>query len=261
MTAPDPSPQAYPEADEYVFTLAEPLPLARVDRVVIGKWDALYADALRRGAEAAFPGVPVEVCRAGEAVLAALRARRADLALLGLTFADRDGVEVVRTVAAAGLATRLMIVSGRKDELSLHALRQTRLDGFFDPLAEDAAKLVPALRAVAEGRGYLSESLRRELFLARSAGVVALQLTRMELQVLGVIGDGSDDGEAAVRLQLSDSTVRTHRRNLMRKLGVATSAKLVREAVRLGVVRIRSDGAIERPGLARETAERRGGTG
>lgn len=257
MATPDPMPQVYPEPEEFVFTLAEPSPLARVERVVIGKWDSLYADALRRAVEAAFPGVPTEICRRGEAVLAALQGRRADLALLGLTFADRDGVEVVQAVAGARLATRLMIVSGRKDEVSLHALRQTRFDGFFDPLAEDAARLVPALQAVAEGRGYLSESLRRELFLTRSAGVVALQLTSAELQVLGVIGDGSDDLEAAERLQLSDSTVQTHRRNLMRKLGVATSAKLVREAVRLGVVRIRSDGAIDRPGLERMLAARK----
>ena len=257
MVPPEPLSPIYPEAEDFVFTLAEPLPLGRVERVVIGKWDSLYADALRRAAESAFPGVPALVCRGGDEVLAALRERRADVALLGLTFSDRDGVEVVQAVAAARLATRLMIVSGRKDELSLHALRQTRFDGFFDPLAEEAAMLVPALQAVAAGRGYLSESLRRELFLARSAGVVALQLTQAELQVLGVIGDGSDDREAAVRLELSESTVQTHRRNLMRKLGVGTSAKLVREAVRLGVVRIRSDGAVERPGLERMLAARK----
>lgn len=257
MVPPEPLSPIYPEAEDFVFTLAEPLALGRVERVVIGKWDSLYADALRRAAESAFPGVPALVCRGGDEVLAALRERRADVALLGLTFSDRDGVEVVQAVAAARLATRLMIVSGRKDELSLHALRQTRFDGFFDPLAEEAAMLVPALQAVAAGRGYLSESLRRELFLARSAGVVALQLTQAELQVLGVIGDGSDDREAAVRLELSESTVQTHRRNLMRKLGVGTSAKLVREAVRLGVVRIRSDGAVERPGLERMLAARK----
>ncbi len=256
MATPDPTPQVYPEPEDYVYSLAEPLPLEHVARVVVGKWDALYADALRRAAETAFPGVPIDVCRRGGDVLATLESRRADLALLGLTFADRDGVEVVQAVAAGRLATRLMIVSGRKDELSLHALRQTRFDGFFDPLVEDAARLVPALQAVAAGRGYLSDSLRREMFLARSAGVVALQLTLAELQVLGVIGDGTDDREAAERLQLSDSTVQTHRRNLMRKLGVGTSAKLVREAVRLGVVRIRSDGSVDRPGLARILAER-----
>jgi DNA-binding NarL/FixJ family response regulator len=256
MTIPDPSCQVYPEPEDFVFTLAEPLPLDRVERVLIGKWDALYAEALRRAVDTAFPGVPVAICRRGDEVLAELQRQRVDLALLGLTFADRDGVDVVQAVAGARLATRLMIVSGRKDEVSLHALRQTRFDGFFDPLAEDAARLVPALRAVAEGRGFLSETLRRQLFLTRSAGVVALQLTATELQVLGVIGDGSDDREAAERLQLSDSTVQTHRRNLMRKLGVGTSAKLVREAVRLGVVRIRADGAIARPGWARLIAER-----
>ena len=71
-----------------------------------------------------------------------------------------------------------------------------------------------------------------------------------------MIGDGSDDREAATRLGLSVATVTTHRRNIMRKLDVPSSAKLVREAVRLGVVRIGPDGAIVRPGLEETIAAR-----
>jgi DNA-binding NarL/FixJ family response regulator len=92
--------------------------------------------------------------------------------------------------------------------------------------------------------------------LQRTAGVIAPRLTPAELQVFCVIGDGSDDREAAARLGLSKATVTTHRRNIMRKLGVSSSAKLVREAVRLGVVRIGPDGAIVRPGLEDTLAAR-----
>jgi hypothetical protein len=42
----------------------------------------------------------------------------------------------------------------------------------------------------------------------------------------------------------------------MHKLGIATSAKLVREAVRLGVVRIKPDGEVVRPGFEQLQAER-----
>jgi two-component system nitrate/nitrite response regulator NarL len=116
--------------------------------------------------------------------------------------------------------------------------------------------LVEALRSVASGRGYLSPSLRREMVSQRAAGVLALRLTPAELQVFCVIGDGSDDGEAAKRLAIKEATVQTHRRNIMRKLNVATSAKLVREAVRLGVVQIKPDGQIVRPGFEELVAAR-----
>jgi DNA-binding NarL/FixJ family response regulator len=256
LPAPESSPLVYVQNDDFFAVVGEPLPLHDLRRVVVAKWDSVYADALRNACVRAFPDTPVEVCRRGEDALRALRENPADLALLGLTFVDLDGVDVLQAIARERLATRVMVVSGRKDEHSLQALRAVRFDGFFDPLAESPEALVDALQQVASGRGYISPSLRRELFAQRSAGILALRLTPAELQVLGVIGDGSDDREAAERLGMSEATVQTHRRNLMRKLDVTTSAKLVREAVRLGVVRIKPDGTIVRPGFDRLSADR-----
>ena len=98
--------------------------------------------------------------------------------------------------------------------------------------------------------------MRRPLLSDRPLGLLGQRLTPAELQVFCVIGDGSTDHEAAARLGVSEATVQTHRRNLMRKLDVVTSAKLVREAVRLGVVRIEADGQIIRPGFERMLADR-----
>jgi DNA-binding NarL/FixJ family response regulator len=256
LPPPKPSPLVYLQDDSFHTAVGEPLPPGSVARVVIGKWDALYADALRMACERAFAGVAIVVSRCGEELLQALRDRPADVALLGLTFVDLDGVDVLQAIAREHLARRVMIVSGRKDEHSLQALRTSQFDGFFDPFAESVEALVDALRQVAEGHGYLSLSLRRQFAAQRSIGILAPRLSLSELQVFCVIGDGSDDAEAADRLGLSVATVQTHRRNIMRKLDIATSAKLVREAVRLGVVQIKSDGQIVRPGFEQMVASR-----
>jgi len=256
LPAPESSPLVYVQDDTFVAGVGEPLPLTDIRRIVVAKWDALYAEALRSACAQALPDAAVEVCRRGDDTLTALRARPADLALLGLTFADMDGVDVLDAIARERLATRTLLVSGRKDEHSLHALRTARFDGFFDPFGESLAQLIEVLRQIADGQGYISPSVRRPLLSDRPLGVLGQRLSPAELQVLCVIGDGSNDAEAAVRLGLSEATVETHRRNLMRKLDVATSAKLVREAVRLGVVRIEADGQIIRPGFARRFADR-----
>lgn len=253
---PAPSTLVYIQNDTFVAAVGEPLPLEEIGRVVIGKWDALYADALRTACERAFPGVATEVCRRGAEVLETLRARPAGIAVIGLTFVDVDGLDVLRTLGRERLARRVVVVSGRKDEHSLQSLRSAPFDGFFDPFAENVDELVAALRQVAAGQGYLSPTLRRELFAQRNTGVLAPRLTLAELQVFCVIGDGSDDREAAERLGLKVATVQTHRRNIMRKLNVSTSAKLVREAVRLGVVQIKPDGRIVRPGFDELSAAR-----
>lgn len=255
--APEFLPLVYVQNETFVALLGEPLSLSGVSRIVIAKWDGLYAQGLRVACAQAFDGTPVEICRTGEAALQSLRAQPAALVLMGLTFTDLDGLDVLGTLAREKLATRVLLVSSRKDEHSLQALRTARFDGFFDPLTEDFDALVAGIRAVVAGRGYISPSLHRQLLGRQSLGALDRFLTRTEHQVFCVIGDGSDNREAAERLGLSESTVLTHRRKIMQKLGVHSSAKLVREAVRFGVVRIASDGHIFRPGFEQLLSDRK----
>lgn len=258
MTLPTPKhrPLVYVQDEVFVAAVGEPLALTEVSRIVVAKWDGLYAEALRAACAQAFDGTPVEVCRLGGGALQSLRAEPAGLVLMGLTFADLDGVDVLQTIAGEHLAARVMLVSGRKDEHSLQALRTARFDGFFDPWNENFDALVAALQVVVSGRGYISPSLHRQLLGRQPLGVLGRWLTPAEHQVFAVIGDGSDNTEAAERLGLSEATVLMHRRSIMRKLGVHSSAKLVREAVRTGVVRIAPDGRIFRPGFEQILADR-----
>jgi DNA-binding NarL/FixJ family response regulator len=253
--APEPSPLVYVQDDTLIAAVGEPLALAEGGRILIAKWDGLYAEALHAACAQAFPDAAVTVCRRGDATLQTLRAKPADLVLTGLTFVDVDGVDVLEQIARENLATRVLVVSGRKDERCIQALRTVRFDGFFDSFVENPATLVDVLQQVAAGQGYISPSLRRQLS-GQPSGLLQLRLTPGELQVLCVIGDGSDNTEAAERLGLREATVQTHRRSIMRKLEVSTSAKLVREAVRLGVVRITPAGAVLRPGFDRLRADR-----
>ena len=252
--APGSSPLVYVQDDKFVAAVGEPLPLTSGSRIVVAKRDGLYAEALRSACAQAFPDAAIVTCRRGEETLQTLRAQAADLVLTGLTFVDLDGVDMLERIAREQLTKRVMVVSGRKDEHSMQALRTARFDGFFDPFSEDIETLVEALRQVAEGRGYISPSVRRQL-TGRPPEILGQRLTPGELQVFCVIGDGSDDAEAGARLGLSDSTVQTHRRNIMRTLDVPTSAKLVREAMRLRVVRITPAGAVIQPGFERKQAE------
>ncbi len=74
----------------------------------------------------------------------------ADFVLIGLTFVDLDGVDVLHGDRREQLARRVMIV-GPEDEHSFQALRTARFDAFFDPFVETVDNLVAALRQVAEG--------------------------------------------------------------------------------------------------------------
>lgn len=247
MPAPETAPPS-PPPDGY----------ASVRGVLIARWDQTCADALRLACQQAFPACQVSLCRQGFEALDLLRqGTPVDLLLLGLNFADLDGIDLLDYVIDNRLAKRVIIATSRRDEHSLRALRTARFDGFLDTSIETVRSLVPALRTVARGRDYISPTLRSYLIDRQAVGVLDQKLTISEINVLRVIGDGSSDIEAAEALGLSKSTVQTHRRNIMRKLDVSSSAKLVCEAIRLGVVRIAFDGTVIRPGVLSQDASQR----
>ena len=62
------------------------------------------------------------------------------------------------------------------------------------------------------------------------------RLTRRNREILQLIADGRTTAQIARQLSISESTAKTHRRNLMRKLGLSNKADLIRYAIRHGVV-------------------------
>lgn len=220
-----------------------------VDRIVIGQWGRTYAEALQAICLQAFPRAASTPCGTSRELLDTLREEPADLLLLALNLPDLDGIDLLQFVASEKLARRVLVVTQRREEHSLLALRDARFDGLLDTLEESVPALVQALRLVAAGGVYVSPAFRRQIIDRNSLGVLSQKLTAAEIRVFAAIGDGSTNGEAAALLGLRDSTVQTHRRNIMHKLGIPSSAKLVREAIRLGVIRIAADGRVIRPGF------------
>jgi len=96
-----------------------------------------------------------------------------------------------------------------------------------------------ALGRVAAGGRFLcdraTELLCRPATPAPPAAAGVHALTAREREVLSMIAQGDRSSTVARRLGLSVKTVQTHRRNLMMKLGVDSTAGLVRQALRLGL--------------------------
>lgn len=229
---------------------AAPLPpAASPKRIIIAKVDRMHSDALNWVCTQAFPGASIQICCNACDALALLRLTHACMLILGLSFPDMEGSDLLRIATREKLATRIVVVSQRSDEHLLLALRHLCFDGFIDSTSESIGTVQAIIRQIAAGHGYISPGIRHRLLNRKCAGVLQERLTPTEIQVLRMIGDGSDNDEAATLLGMRAATVQTHRRNIMRKLDICSSAKLVREAVRLGVVRISPEGQVFRPGL------------
>ena len=244
------------DAARLVAPPAVPRPVAVRERIVVVKGDRLRAEGVAHAALAACPDADVTVLQSAAAAAASLRAEPATLGLIGLDLPDQDGLDLLALIDRERWCRRVLVITGRRDERTLQVLRGARIDGCFDLTAEPAAALVAAIREVATGGTYFRPGRLESGRIAAAGPTLAQILTDMELRVFAVVGDGSDDRQAAERLGLSAATVHNHRQNLMRKLGVQTRAELMREALRRGVVRFTETGGVLTPGLEQALAER-----
>ncbi|HSV93542.1 MAG TPA: response regulator transcription factor, partial [Desulfobacterales bacterium] len=99
-------------------------------------------------------------------------------------------------------------------------------------------ELVRAIRTVAAGRRYVTPSIAERLVerLDTGAGRPPHEiLSDRELQVLVLLGRGRAVGEIAKELSLSVKTVSTYRARVLEKMGMGSTAQLIRYAVQNGL--------------------------
>jgi NarL family two-component system response regulator LiaR len=97
------------------------------------------------------------------------------------------------------------------------------------------ARLLKAIKAVAEGATWLDPEISRVLLHPRELSV-APHLSPRERAILRLIVDGYSNGEIAGRLECATATVHTHVLNLFRKLGVHDRVSAAVSALRCGLV-------------------------
>ncbi|MEE1756920.1 response regulator transcription factor [Streptomyces sp. SP18CS02] len=189
----------------------------------------------------------IEVVGEAEDGVAAVRVaaeQRPDLALLDIRMPHRNGIEAAREILAAsdGRTKVLMLTTFDLDEYVYEALA-AGASGF---LLKDATfpELLHAVRVVARGDALLAPAITRRLvgeFARQRAGVLPPRpvegLTAREAEVLVLIAKGMSNAEIAVRLTITDHTVKTHINRLFAKRGLRDRAQAVILAYELGLVR------------------------
>ena len=165
---------------------------------------------------------------------------RPDAILIDVNLPVVDGVEVTRTIHdRSPQICIVLLASAEDDELALRALRA----GATGYLAKDVdtALLPHVLRSALEGEAAISrrlamsliESYRRTPRGRTGFRPVRSELTDREWEVLDLLSTGARTEEIARTLVLSTETVRSHLKNLYRKLGVRSREEAAAEAHRL----------------------------
>jgi DNA-binding NarL/FixJ family response regulator len=203
------------------------MPLHTPITVVLAHFDDLFARGLRELIESdrslAIVAADVEHGR----ISVVLRAHRPDVAILDVRGLGK--LAEVRELSERHPATRLVLVGN-------------------EPSTAECVQLLAFGASACLGRGTQSRDVLNAIHLAsrglqvspRSArnssghqlAVGGTLLTKREAEVLPLLREGRSNAEIALALQVGVETVRTHARNIYRKLGVSSRRELADAPVR-----------------------------
>jgi len=166
-----------------------------------------------------------------------------DLVSMEIDLPDMNGIKATAESLRQSPQTRILIVSVYDDENAVLTAIRSGARGFLPKRTSSSGDLIGALRAVAHGGSYLSSDVSTRLLdriqsgdLQLRSGQVPLEtISPRERQVLRLIVDGKTSKEIAVLLVLSEQTVRSYRKALMKKLGVNNVAGLAHMALSAGL--------------------------
>lgn len=205
-------------------------------RVLIVDDDPLARRVVRDALQDAGFVVPAEASDGREAVELALH-YRPDIVLMDVVMGAIDGIAATRKILATAPEIHIVMLSiSDDDELGVLALR-AGASGYLTK-DMDLSSLARTLHGVADGEAAISRAFTAKLIdrLRRlpEAGVglrpVKSELTSREWEVLDLLCEGASTDGIGEELVLSPETVRSHIRNILRKLGVRSRGEAIERA-------------------------------
>jgi DNA-binding NarL/FixJ family response regulator len=166
-----------------------------------------------------------------------------DVVLMDIRMPTIDGIEATRQLTTLTDAPRVLILTTFDlDEYVYDALRAGASGFLLKDIA--AERLFDAVRIIAAGEALLAPTITRRLISEfvqhnrRSGDESArlAELTPRETEVLQLLAEGLSNPEIAIRLVVTDETVKTHVSRILRKLGLRDRTQAVIAAYETGLV-------------------------
>ena len=174
----------------------------------------------------------------GTTAVSMCSALRPDVVLMDVRMPGRDGIEATRDIVAAGLPSKVLILTTFDLDDYVYAGLRAGASGFLlkDTQPDD---LVGAIRTIAAGDAVLAPGATRRLIRQfattqppgpsshHQAAQIRQVLTSRELDVFSLIAAGMSNSETAASLFLSEGTVKIHVGRILAKLGLRDRVQAV----------------------------------
>lgn len=166
----------------------------------------------------------------GDFALAFLKQQDVDLLITDYSMPDMDGLTLVKRARQIKPDLKVIVLSMHDEVVMIREMLAAGVDGYV--LKKYAQQeLVNAIQTVVDGRQYWSAEVNKALLSSLlPQEMPENQITERELEVLRLLAQELTSKQIADKLFISERTVETHRKNLMRKTGANNGIGLVRYA-------------------------------
>ena len=172
-----------------------------------------------------------------EAVARAAEYPEADVIIMDISMPEMDGIRATREIRRQKIDTPILGLTQNDDGGSITRAVRAGMTGYVLKTAR-REEFIAAIETVAAGGQFYSDRAKETLFfsLAGHQKGTPEDLTDREKEILQLIAAEMTTNEIGEKLFISPYTVETHRKNLIRKLGVRNVAGLVRYAFEHGLI-------------------------
>ena len=181
----------------------------------------------------------------GKQVIEWIESNSADILILDINMPEYDGIEVLKFFKQKKITQKVIILSSYDDVKLVQEMINLGANGFLSK-SSAGLHIIEAINAVYHGDQYFSDTIKNNLIKLytgenvtsgkRPESTILNSLTPRELEVLKLITDEYSSPEIAEILNISQSTVDTYRKSLLKKTNVKNSIGLAMYAVKNNII-------------------------
>ena len=182
----------------------------------------------------------VGAARDGHAMLEMARRHQPEVIVVDTAMPQLNGIDAVRILRKEANPAKVLFLSTHADLSLVEEAFRIGASGYL--LKQGSAdELANAIQSVYRGGTYVTPLLAGDVIstlfsLSSQQGSRTITLTSRQRDVLQLLAEGKTMKEIGALLNISTRTSESHKYEMMRQLGLRTTAELIRYAVRLKLV-------------------------
>ena len=173
----------------------------------------------------------------GRSLIEMARKKRPEVIVMDIAMPSLNGIDATRILQKEGCSARILFLTMHADLSLVEEAFRAGASGFLLKVC-DLEELIKAIQTVSEGARYITPLLAGDLIssLMTVGPSREMPLTVRQREVLQLLAEGKTMKESAALMGISARTAETHKYEIMRQLGVQTTAALMRYAIRIKLV-------------------------